>query len=61
MNLVGTADGTKLDGDRLLMTRERRTDLASDPRLPADTRLWALLQNASRRNLGRLRLRRRDD
>jgi len=27
--------------------RAPRTDLAPDPLLPADTRLWAVLQNAS--------------
>ncbi|HVW83059.1 MAG TPA: hypothetical protein VHB50_00180, partial [Bryobacteraceae bacterium] len=49
-NLVG-ADGTGADnpgeGDRLLAERGPRPDLAPDPQLPADSRLWALLQNAS--------------
>ena len=42
--------------------RARRTP-ASAPhaKLPADTRLWAALQQAERRHLGRLRLRRRRD
>jgi xylonate dehydratase len=31
----------------VLAQRPPRPDLAPDPRLPADTRLWALLQNAS--------------
>jgi dihydroxyacid dehydratase/phosphogluconate dehydratase len=30
-----------------LARRPSRSDLAADPRLPADTRLWALLQEAS--------------
>lgn len=34
-------------GDRILETRPRRTDLAPDPRLPDDTRLWAALQDVS--------------
>jgi xylonate dehydratase len=34
-------------GDRILATRDRRPDLAPDPGLPDDTRLWAALQNAS--------------
>jgi putative YjhG/YagF family dehydratase len=50
VNLVG-ADGTGADspgeGDRLLAERGPRPDLAPDPQLPADSRLWALLQNAS--------------
>ncbi|WP_088259821.1 YjhG/YagF family D-xylonate dehydratase [Fimbriiglobus ruber] len=55
VNLVGTID---LIGDETgthdaewgtaeLMRRAPRPDLAPDPQLPADTRLWALLQNAS--------------
>ena len=36
-----------LAGDRLLAQRGPRPDLAPDPLLPADSRLWAALQNAS--------------
>ena len=32
---------------RTLAERPPRSDLAADPLLPADTRLWAALQNAS--------------
>ena len=49
VNLVGAAGeihGTEW-GDRELLTRPPRGDLAADPQLPADTRLWAALQNAS--------------
>jgi putative YjhG/YagF family dehydratase len=45
INLTGTVD--LVAGDEVLAQRSARPDLASDPRLPADTRLWALLQNAS--------------
>ena len=34
-------------GTRVLQARPLRDDLASDPRLPNDTRLWAALQNVS--------------
>ncbi len=34
-------------GDRELARRAPRADLAPDPRLPADTRLWAALQDVS--------------
>jgi hypothetical protein len=34
-------------GTRLLAIRSPRSDLAPDPALPADTRLWAALQDAS--------------
>jgi putative YjhG/YagF family dehydratase len=34
-------------GTRTLADRQPRPDLAADPDLPADTRLWAALQNAS--------------
>jgi len=37
--VYGTAEGT-----RVLSQREFRKDLAPDPDLPADTRLWAALQ-----------------
>jgi putative YjhG/YagF family dehydratase len=49
VNLVG-ADGAVFnaeEGARVLAARPLRPDLAPDPDLPADTRLWALLQNAS--------------
>jgi dihydroxyacid dehydratase/phosphogluconate dehydratase len=46
VNLVG-ADGSVEAGDRLLAARAPREDLAPDPKLPADSRLWAVLQNAS--------------
>ncbi|MBX7165358.1 MAG: YjhG/YagF family D-xylonate dehydratase [Pirellulales bacterium] len=35
------------EGSRVLAARPPRGDLAADPRLPADTRLWAALQAAS--------------
>jgi putative YjhG/YagF family dehydratase len=44
-NLTGTVN--LVAGDEVLAQRPLRPDLASDPRLPADTRLWAVLQNAS--------------
>jgi xylonate dehydratase len=34
-------------GDRILQSRVPRPDLAPDPALPADTRIWAALQEAS--------------
>ena len=34
-------------GDEELKRRLPRADLACDPALPSDTRLWAMLQNAS--------------
>jgi putative YjhG/YagF family dehydratase len=49
IDLVG-ANGTTHDeawGDQTLGGRSLRTDLAPDPNLPDDTRLWAALQNAS--------------
>ena len=49
VNLVG-AGGRKFgaeEGTRVLTTRPRRPDLAPDPQLPLDSRLWAALQNAS--------------
>ena len=45
------------EGARLLARRPPRPDLAPDPDLPDDTRLWAALQAGRRRHLGRLRLR----
>jgi putative YjhG/YagF family dehydratase len=35
---------TREEGERVLAARPPRGDLAPDPRLPADTRLWAALQ-----------------
>lgn len=49
VNLVGHGE-TLHDaawGDAELSRRELRADLAADPRLPADTRLWAALQEIS--------------
>jgi xylonate dehydratase len=49
VNLVGTGDrvfGAE-EGARVLAARAPRPDLAPDPELPDDTRLWAALQNAS--------------
>lgn len=49
VNLVG-AEGTVFGpeaGARILAARPPRPDLAPDPDLPDDTRLWAALQNAS--------------
>ena len=43
--LTGTVN--LVAGDEVLAARELRPDLAPDPGLPNDTRLWALLQNAS--------------
>lgn len=49
INLVG-ANGVVFDADegaRVLAGRALRPDLAPDPDLPDDTKLWAALQNAS--------------
>jgi xylonate dehydratase len=49
VDLVG-ADGKRFgpsEGERILKERRPRPDLAPDPALPADTRLWAVLQAAS--------------
>ena len=49
VNLVGEAAAT-FDADRgaeVLAARSPRPDLAPDPDLPDDTRLWAALQAAS--------------
>ena len=40
-------DGRDVPADRELAMRPQRADLAPDPALPGDTRLWAALQNAS--------------
>jgi putative YjhG/YagF family dehydratase len=49
VDLVGDEAGVKGAewGSAELTRRQPRPDLASDPGLPADTRLWAALQNAS--------------
>jgi len=49
VNLVGAAGrmfGAE-EGTRVLASRPMRPDLAADPRMPSDSRLWAALQNAS--------------
>ncbi len=45
VNLV--VDGSAEEGARVLAARTPHPDLAPDPALPADTRLWAALQEAS--------------
>jgi putative YjhG/YagF family dehydratase len=49
VDFVGAADRPLApdEGARELAFREPRPDLAADPALPADTRLWAALQHAS--------------
>jgi putative YjhG/YagF family dehydratase len=49
VDFVGTADRpcSREDGAIVLAQREPRPDLAADPALPSDTRLWAALQHAS--------------
>jgi putative YjhG/YagF family dehydratase len=49
VNLVGEAGRTfsAEEGAGVLAARAPREDLAADPALPADTRLWAALQEAS--------------
>jgi hypothetical protein len=46
VDLVGPA-GDLAEGDRLLAARAPRPDLAADPDLSDDTRLWAALQQVS--------------
>jgi len=49
VDLVG-AEGRifgEQEGSRILAERPPRPDLAPDPQLPDDSRLWAALQNAS--------------
>ena len=48
INLVGHGEARfgPDEGTRVLADREPRPDLAPDPDLPDDTRLWAALQNA---------------
>ena len=49
VNFVGEGDQvfSAEEGLRRLLNRTRRSDLRADPLLPADTRLWAALQQAS--------------
>lgn len=49
VDLVGEGEKTfgPEEGTRVLAARPLRTDLAPDPNLPADTRLWAALQAVS--------------
>jgi hypothetical protein len=49
VDLVGEGERTfgPEEGARVLAARPPRPDLAPDPDLPADTRLWAALQAAS--------------
>ncbi len=49
IDLVGHGDqlfGPE-EGSRILQSRSVRSDLATDPQIPHDTRLWAALQNVS--------------
>src|SRR5687767_4086032 len=49
VDFVGTADApcTPEEGTRILADRPPRPDLAPDPQLPDDTKLWAALVQAS--------------
>lgn len=47
IDLVRPMEGGEIPDDAELTRRSSRPDLAADPELPADTRLWAALQNAS--------------
>jgi xylonate dehydratase len=51
IDLVGEGENERIlspeEGARLLAARPPRPDLATDPNLPADTRLWAALQHVS--------------
>ena len=49
VNLVGEngVAATVEEGSRILSTRQPRPDLAADPSLPDDTRIWAALQDVS--------------
>ena len=49
VNLIGenAVGGTVEEGSRILSTRSLRSDLAADPSLPDDTRIWAALQDVS--------------
>ena len=46
MGAEGAVFGAE-EGVRVLAARTPRADLAPDPALPADTRLWAALQEVS--------------
>jgi len=48
IDLIGEGDRTfgAAEGTQVLAKRPPRPDLAADPQLPADTRLWAALQSA---------------
>ncbi|MDP8982940.1 MAG: dihydroxy-acid dehydratase, partial [Acidobacteriota bacterium] len=46
VNLI-TEQGGAEAGSAILASRKLRTDLIPDPHLPADTRLWAALQDVS--------------
>jgi dihydroxyacid dehydratase/phosphogluconate dehydratase len=47
VDFVGDGSLSSEQGAQVLATRQPRSDLAPDPALPADTRLWAILQQAS--------------
>ncbi|MFC5451369.1 YjhG/YagF family D-xylonate dehydratase [Paenibacillus aestuarii] len=49
INFIGTGGEvlTPEEGSRVLASREPHPELSADPKLPADTRLWAALQAAS--------------
>jgi xylonate dehydratase len=49
VNLVGEGGAVRnaIEGSRILREREHHPDLAPDPSLPDDTRLWAALQDVS--------------
>ncbi len=49
VNFIGTANTllNPQDAAKELMSREMHPDLHPHPRLPDDTRLWAILQEAS--------------
>ena len=49
LDFIGTRESlvTPAEGEQLLSRRSTRPDLAPHPKLPAETRLWAALQNAS--------------
>jgi hypothetical protein len=48
VNLMGAGRGVSAEqGARVLAERATRTDLAADPALPAETRLWAAVQEVS--------------
>jgi putative YjhG/YagF family dehydratase len=48
VDLIGAGVAESIEaGDRLLAERGPRADLEADPKLPDDSKLWAILQNAS--------------